>query len=253
MLLRPAKNLLWVAALLAACDQPPPSIEYEVLTSFPHDPSAYTQGLLFHDGFLYESTGRYGESSVRRVNAETGEVVAATALDPEYFGEGLARVGSELVQLTWKSGIALVYELETLELLRTHSYTGEGWGLCFDGTHLYMTDGSSTLFQRDPVTFEVTAELTVRAQGFPLHQLNELECVGEAVYANVYQTDRIVEIDIQSGEVVAELNGFDLSIAGGRPIDPAAVLNGIAYIPETDVFLVTGKLWSRVLALRFSP
>ena len=209
-------------------------------------------GCVLHEGHLYESSGQYGMSSLRRVEAQTGEVLAEVPLDSVYFAEGLARVGSELVQLTWKAGVALVYDLETLELTRTHTYSGEGWGLCFDGSSLFMSNGSSTLLQRDPTTFEITAEIEVRANDFPLHQLNELECVGDHIFANVYQTDRIVRIDKFTGEVTGEINGADLAVPGGRPLDSGAVLNGIAFVEETQTFLVTGKLWARVLAIRLT-
>lgn len=130
-------------ALFPACDPGTPALNYQIVGTFPHDPEAFTQGLLFHNGFLYESTGRYGSSTLRRVDAETGRVIASIPVDSAYFAEGLALVGSELIQLTWKAGTALVYDLETLELKRSHEYSGEGWGLCFDGTSLFMSDGRS--------------------------------------------------------------------------------------------------------------
>lgn len=242
--------VLLASFLLVGCEREVPQIEYEIAATLPHDPEAYTQGLLFHDGHLYESTGQYGASSLRRVDAETGGVVENLPLDSAYFGEGLALVGSELIQLTWKSGIAFVRDVETFELKRKHEYEGEGWGLCFDGESLFMSNGTSTLVRRDPRSFEVIEEIPVTRNGFRVSQLNELECVGDEVYANVYLTDRIVRIDKRSGEVTGELDGFQLSLAAGAPNQRDAVLNGIAYIPETDVFLVTGKLWPRVFALR---
>lgn len=242
-----------VAALaLAGCGGAPavPVSDYEVLTAFPHDAAAYTQGLIFHEGHLYESTGRYGESSLRKVHIESGRIVDSVAVDSAFFAEGLARVGSELYQLTWREGVAIVYDLETLERRRKFTYEGEGWGLCHDGRSLWMSDGSATLTRRDPATFEPLGELEVTAGGRPLAALNELECVGDAIWANVYQTDRIVRIDPATGEVTTELDGRQLSVIGGRPPGVDAVLNGIAFIPETGVFLLTGKLWGRVLAVR---
>lgn len=235
---------------VSGCQGAGGTIDYEIVGSFPHDTTAYTQGLLYHGQHLYESTGRYGESTLRRVDPATGQVLAAVPLDSTYFGEGLARVGDTLVQLTWKEGVALRYRLDTLELMGEHEFAGEGWGLCFDGEALYMSDGTAVLKRRDPGSFEVVEEITVSDGGFPVRQLNELECVGDWIYANVYLTDRIVRIDKQTGAVVGTLNAVGLSVPGGRPSDPGAVLNGIAYIEETDVLLVTGKLWANVLALR---
>ncbi len=247
------RHVLWTLALcgLAGCSSPAvPSIEYEILGTFPHDPAAYTQGLLFHDGHLLESTGRYGESSVRRVDVPTGEVLASVAVDSALFGEGLARVDSELVQLTWKSGRAFVYDLDTLDVLREFAYEGEGWGLCYDGESLWMSDGSSVLDRRDPKTFEVLATVDVIRGGLARNRLNELECVGDWIYANVYQTDIIVRIDKATGEVLGEIDLSSVPLSARRPGDPEAVLNGIAYVPATGVLLVTGKLWPKILALR---
>ncbi len=229
-----------------------PQVEYEILGTFPHDTAAYTQGLLLLDGNLIESTGRYGESSLRRVDVATGEVLARVAVDSALFGEGVARVGNELIQLTWKAGRALVYDAETFGVLREYAYDGEGWGLCFDGESLYMSDGSDTLEVRDPDTFEVTRTVAVTSGGRPLRRLNELECVNGSIYANVYQTDRIVRIDKATGEVVAEIDLSSLPLSVRRPGSVDAVLNGIAFVPETGVLLVTGKLWPALLALRLS-
>ncbi len=246
---------LWMFALcgLAGCTSSTvPSIEYEILGTFPHDPAAYTQGLLFHDGQLFESTGRYGESSVRRVDVPTGEVQARVAVDSALFGEGLARVGSELVQLTWKAGRALVYDIETFDTVREFTYEGDGWGLCYDGASLWMSDGSSALERRNPRTFAVLETVEVIRAGTPQRRLNELECVDDWVYANVYQTDIIVRIDKATGEVLGEIDLSNVPLSARRPGDPEAVLNGIAYVPETGVFLVTGKLWPNLLALRLN-
>ena len=148
------------------CEQATPSLGYQIVQTYDHDPEAYTQGLLFHDGHLFESTGRYGASTLRKVDVETGRVVASVAVDSAYFAEGLALVGSELIQLTWKAGIAFVYDLETLELKTQHHYAGDGWGLCFDGASLFMSDGTSKVLERDPKTFEVLSEITVLQEGF---------------------------------------------------------------------------------------
>lgn len=241
---------LALCALAGCASAAVPSIEYEILGTFPHDPAAYTQGLLFHDGSLLESTGRYGESSVRRVDVPTGEVLASVAVDSALFGEGLARVDSELVQLTWKSGRAFVYDLESLDVLREFAYEGEGWGLCYDGESLWMSDGSSALERRNPQDFTVLATVEVTRAGSRQGRLNELECVDDWIYANVYQTDVIVRIDKATGEVLGEIDLSSVPLSARKPGDPEAVLNGIAYVPETGVFLVTGKLWPNLLALR---
>jgi len=233
--------LLFVA--LSGCDQSASNQEFNILRAFPHDPHAYTQGLVFQDGILYESTGRYGESSVRKVALETGEVLSMEALPEEYFGEGLALVGSELVQLTWKAGVALVYDAESLTLKRTYDYTGEGWGLCYDGESLYMSNGSDRLTRRDARTFEALGEIAVTKDGFPVWRLNELECVGDQIFANVYQTNRIVRVDKVTGRVTSEMDGYRLSVASKRPPNPEAVFNGIAHDPGTGYFYMTGKLW----------
>ena len=237
-------SLACVLALLPACESGGIQVqEYRILRTFPHDDQAYTQGLVYHGGYLYESTGRHGSSSVRKVNPETGEVLQITRLAEDRFGEGLARVGSELYQLTWKAGQAFVYDLDSLAVQRTFDYEGDGWGLCFDGQVLFMSDGTSRLQRRDPSTFEILDALPVTEDGFSVSQLNELECVGDHLYANIYMTDRIVRIDKATGHVVAELDGFRLSAASRRTPDPEAVLNGIAYNPDTETFYLTGKLW----------
>ena len=223
----------------------------EVLNTYPHDAGAFTQGLLLHDGDLYESTGLFGESSLREVDLETGEVVRKLPVESQYFAEGLALVGDKLVQLTWQNGRAFVYDLETFNQEGRFSYGTEGWGLCYDGENLYMSDGSATLFERDPETFEIVSEKQVRLGSEPVTQLNELECVGDYVYANVWQTDQIVKIDKESGRVVSDIDASALFPAAERPADPNAVLNGIAYNPDTDTFYLTGKLWPRLFEVRF--
>lgn len=245
-------HYLVLATVLAtsACDPGPPRLDYEIAATFSHDPEAYTQGLLFHDGFLFESTGQYGASSLRKVDPQSGRVVASIAIDSAYFAEGLALVDSELIQLTWKSGLAFVYDVETFELKRQFEYSGEGWGLCYDGKSLFMSNGSSRISIRDPQTFEVQSEIEITSNGLPLARINELECVGDHLWANVYLTDRIVQIDKRTGEVTAELDAFALSLAALRPDNREAVLNGIAYVEETGVFLVTGKLWPTMFAIR---
>lgn len=225
------------------------TVRPEVLSSFPHDPTAFTQGLLLFDSELYESTGLEGQSTVRRVRLESGEVLQRTDLIDTEFGEGLALVDDRLVQLTWQNGVAHVYDRATLTKLESFDYDGEGWGLCFDGAKLLMTDGSSTLFFRDPQTFDIEGQVTVTLDGAPVARLNELECVGELVYANVWQTDFILRIDPRTGTVLTRIDASGLLTAEEEV--SADVLNGIAYDASTDHFYLTGKLWPRLFEVRF--
>lgn len=220
----------------------PQRLAVKVISTRPHDTSAYTQGLVWHEGMLYESAGNYGESSLRQVDPATGEVRRRVDLPRQYFGEGLARVGDHLIQLTWQEGVALVYRLSDFEKIGELRYTGEGWGLCHDGARLVMSDGSDRLTFRDPETFVQVGEVRVRKGRAPVDRLNELECVEGAVYANVYQTEDIVRIDPATGEVTAVIDASGLLRAADYWAG-AEVLNGIAWVPETKRFLITGKRW----------
>ena len=227
---------------------PPLQLRVTVLQRFPHDASAFTQGLLLDGGELFESTGLVGSSSVRRVELATGTVHQQTAVAPPVFAEGLALVGGELIQLTWRNQTALVYGRADLQLRRQYDYEGEGWGLCFDGAVLVQSDGSSKLRLRNPQTFAEVGQLDVVDGTQPVVRLNELECVGGAVYANVWQTSRIARIDPTTGRVTAWIDASALVPAGAGPDD---VLNGIAYDPATDTFLLTGKRWSDLYRVTF--
>lgn len=227
-------------------------LRVEVLATYPHDPTAFTQGLELHAGMLYESTGLYGRSSLRQVDLLTGVVFRRLDLPANQFGEGLTRVANRLVQLTWHEHVALIYDLATFAKTGEFAYGAEGWGLCFDGTRLVMSDGSDRLFLRDPETFAASGEIAVKLDGGPPGPLNELECVGGSVYANVWLTDRIVEIDQQTGCVRAVIDASDLLSAAERAaLGRGAILNGIAYDAETKTFLVTGKLWPKLFRVRF--
>ena len=226
----------------------------EIIEWFPHDPDAFTQGLEMADGTMYESTGLRGRSSLRTVNPRTGEVSARVDLPEAFFGEGLTVAGDEIVQLTWQSGTALVYDRATLGLLREHRYEGEGWGLCEMGGELFMTDGSDRLARRHPQTFELLGAVTATAAGYDgrLDYLNELECVEGMVIANVWQTDRLLVIDPATGRVAAAIDASplveDVSLASaGQQIN---VLNGVALDPETATLWMTGKLWPRLYRVR---
>ncbi len=219
-----------------------PSFQPEPIEERPHDPTAFTQGLVFDEqGRLFESTGLRGSSQIRELDPETGEVLRSASLEDRFFGEGLAVVDDHAIQITWQEGVALVWDLDTFEIVDEHLYDGEGWGLCHDGEQLVMSDGSATLTFRDPDTFEARGTVEVTRNGAPLAMLNELECVGDLVYANVWQTPQIVAIDPATGEVVASY--LFPSLLTPEQAARADVLNGIAYQPDSDTFLVTGKDW----------
>jgi len=236
--------------LLFSCT-PPETLNVEVLSVRHHDPAAYTQGLLLHEQMLYESTGGYGESSLRRVDPQTGQVLQRVDLPPDLFGEGLARHDNRLVQLTYRKQIAQVYEIEGFGTLGQFSYQGQGWGLCHDGEYFIMSNGSATLTVRDPATFGVVDQIYVTRDGSPVMSLNELECVGDEVYANIYRSDRIVRIAKDTGKVLADIDASGLLSLTER--FSADVLNGIAYDPENETFLITGKLWPKLFEVRFVP
>ena len=226
----------------------------EVISVRDHDPAAFTQGFLLYEGSIYESTGRYGESTLREVNPDTGEVIRQIPIPEEYFAEGLERVGDKLIQLTWTAGEAFVYDINTFEQIGTFNYTGEGWGLCTDGRYLYMSDGSPFIDVRDTETFELVFSGLVTAQGSIVERINELECVGDYIYANVWQTNYIIKIDKMNGVVVAIIDATNLITPEERSaLDAQEVLNGIAYNPATDTFLLTGKHWPKMYEVRFVP
>lgn len=229
----------------------PERLRVRVIRSFEHDPRAFTQGLVFHDGKLYESTGLAGYSSLRRVNPQTGAVETKVSLESTLFGEGLARVDGQLYQLTWREHRAIVWDLVTFKREREFGYEGEGWGLCFDGKSLVMSDGSDRLVRRDPRTFEKVGELLVRSGPTPVDKLNELECVGDAIYANIWQQPTIARIDARTGSVSGWIDAAGL--LAPEEYRAADVLNGIAYLPSSGRFIITGKLWPRAFEVEFAP
>ena len=239
---------LLVAGPLRAAGPPP--IEYRIAAEYPHDAKAFTQGLVFHDGALYESTGLRGRSSLRKVDPGTGRVVRKRRLSDRLFAEGLALVGEELYQLTWTSGRAFVVRIEDFSLVREHRYEGEGWGLAFDGTRLVMSDGSATLRFRDPATFRPTREVVVREGVRAVDALNELEFVDGALFANIWRSDRIARIDPVSGAVTGWLDLSPIA-ARERAAGEVDVANGIAW--NGHMLYVTGKLWRTVYGLELLP
>ena len=221
---------------------------YEVVNVYPHDRNAFTQGLLYRDGVLYESTGLNGRSSLRKVELETGKVLQQISVEPRYFAEGLTDWGSRLVQLTWNTNVGFVYDLASFKRLQTFSYTGEGWGLARDDKQLIMSDGSSTLRFLDPQTFKVARQVQVTDGGVPVRDLNELEFIDGQVYANVWLTDRIAMIAPDTGRVTGWIN-----LAGLMPrnkVSNDAVLNGIAWDARQKRLFVTGKLWPSLFEIR---
>jgi glutamine cyclotransferase len=227
----------------------PPVFGYRVVNTYPHDPRAYTQGLVYYDGFLFESTGRKGRSTLRKVRLETGEVIQQHPLDGKYFAEGLTVWGNSLIQLTWRSGIGFVCDLRTFRTERQFSYAGEGWGLTHDRENLIMSDGSSTLRFLDPVRLREIRCLAVEDRGTPVENLNELQFVHNEVFANVWHTDRIARIDPQSGHVIGWIDLSGLLPASDRT-STEAVLNGIAYDTAGDRLFVTGKLWPKLFEIQ---
>lgn len=220
----------------------PPVYGYEVVRTFPHDPTAFTQGLVIRDGVLLESTGR-APSSVRRVRLEDGVVLQKHELAPEYFGEGLTEIGGRVITLTWNNGVGFIWNADDLKPVSRFSYEGEGWGLTHDGTRLILSDGSPALRFFDPATFAETGRVAVTLNGRPVRQLNELEWIDGEVWANVWQTNYILRIDPASGNVVGiiDLNGL---LPAGLIKDPNDdVLNGIAWDATTRRLFVTGKNW----------
>lgn len=251
MWLRPVILLLLAVASLGCAGRTvaPQVGRVEVVASFPHDPAAYTQGLQFENGRLWESTGLYGQSSVREVDLASGSVRRSHALPATVFGEGLTRLGDVLWVLTWRENTAFALDPDTFAVLATNRYEGEGWGLTTDGTSLIQSDGTSTLRWIDPATFTVTRTVSVTENGQPRQNLNELEWVDGALFANIYLEDRIVRIDPNTGRITAS---FDLRGLRTRLPAPhrAEVLNGIAWNAERGTFYITGKWWPQLFEVR---
>jgi glutamine cyclotransferase len=228
-----------------------PAYGYTVVRSFPHDRDAFTQGLIYRNGFLYEGTGLFGKSGIRKVKLETGEVLQTKPISADYFGEGITDWNGSLVQITWQSQVGFVYDLDTFERKKTFTYTGEGWGITHDGTRLIMSDGQpeGALRFLDPVTLKETGRIIVRDARGPVTNLNELEYVKGEIFANIWQTDRIARISPKDGRVIGWIDLSGLLSAAERGT-PNAVLNGIAYDAAGDRLFVTGKLWPRVFEIK---
>jgi len=221
---------------------------YKVVNTYPHDQNAFTQGLVFEDGALFEGTGLYGHSTLRRVELETGDILQIHELPAQFFGEGITIYGSKIIQLTWKSGVGFIYDKDSFELLREFDYPTEGWGITHDGERLIMSDGSSILHFLEPETLEEIGRIEIYDNDGPVTGLNELEYVQGEIYANVLQTDHIARIAPQTGEVIGwiELEGLLGSEDRTESID---VLNGIAYDAINNRLFVTGKLWPKLFEI----
>jgi glutaminyl-peptide cyclotransferase len=240
-----------VAAVLTAAAQTP-EYGYQVVHTYPHDPNAFTQGLEYRAGYLYEGTGLKGRSSLRKEKLETGQVLQQIDLDPQYFGEGITVLNQQILELTWQSEAGFVYDESTFHLKRMFNYPGEGWGLANDGENIYMSDGSANIRIWDPLTLQEKRRIMVHDHGQPVVNLNELEWVRGEIYANIWQTDRIARISPADGRV---LGWIDL-----KGILPAAdhtgqedVLNGIAYDVLGNRLFVTGKLWPKLFEIKLVP
>ncbi len=228
-----------------------PIYRYRVVNVYSHDPQAFTQGLEYYNGYLYESTGLEGQSTLRKVELRTGRVLQRHRLLPEIFAEGITIFGNRLYQLTWRNGICFVYDRDTFRADIEFRYSGEGWGLTNDGTHLIMSDGSDTLVFRDPTTFAEVRRVKVRANGQPVRDLNELEYIEGEIWANIWQTDLIARISPKTGEVIAWIDLSDLLTEEERK--NADVLNGIAYDKQNKRIFVTGKLWPKLFEIELVP
>jgi glutaminyl-peptide cyclotransferase len=245
---------LLVALVLGASAQAVvPVYGYDVVNTYPHDTQAFTEGLFYLNGFLYESTGLERQSSIRKVKLETGAVVQQVNVPPQYFGEGIVNWKRRLISLTWKTEVGFVYDLDTLKVQRRFSYHGEGWALTQDGRRLIMSDGTPELRFLDPDTLQETGRLTVTYEGKPVRQVNELEWVKGRIYANVWETNMMIMIDPASGNITGVVDLTGLLGTVERPAGPDSVLNGIAYDSVHDRLFVTGKNWPKLFEIRVLP
>ncbi|MFO7940639.1 MAG: glutaminyl-peptide cyclotransferase [Bacteroidales bacterium] len=233
-----------------ASDIVPERYSCKVIRSYPHDPAAYTQGLFMHEGRLYEGTGQYGESSLRKVDLASGSVIESLSIPERYFGEGIAAYDDKIIQLTWRSKIGFVYDQESFQLLQKVQYPYDGWGITFDGEHLLMSDGTATLYFLEPGYFGEVARQEVWNHEGPVEMLNELEYVNGLLYANVWQTSDVLVIEPESGRVLRRIDCSQLVPEQYRA-DRDNVLNGIAYKADTETFLLTGKRWPKLFEVRF--
>lgn len=226
----------------------------KVLRKYPHDPKAFTQGLCIHNGYLYESTGLYGESSLRKIDLNNQQIVEMKCLSDTVFAEGIALVGSQLIQVTWREQTAFVYDLNTFDLHHIHHYQGEGWGLCSDGRRIFMTNGTDLIVVRDAKTFDIRRRYPVTLGKHHLSKLNAMTCVGNALYANIWHSHFIIKIDKRTGCVTGIVDASNLLTPEEQDqVGHDGVLNGIAYFPERKTFFLTGKNWPWMFEVHFIP
>ncbi len=230
----------------------PAAWTYKLVNIFAHDPKAFTQGLVFEDGFLYEGTGLNGRSELRKVDLETGNVLQTHKLPDEFFGEGITIYGNRIIQLTYQSNVGFVYNKETFELLQEFNYPTEGWGLTHDGKNLIMSDGTPMLYFLDPETFVQINKIMVLDQDSPVWGLNELEYIDGQIYANVWPTERIVKIEPETGEVIGWIDAEGI-LAPEDHSEPVDVFNGIAYDPAGHRLFVTGKFYPKLYEIKLIP
>jgi len=249
----PRPSLLILALSVLPAHAVVPVYSYEVVKAYPHDTRAFTEGLFYLNGFLYESTGLERQSTIRKEKLETGEVVQKIDVPPQYFGEGIVNWKSHLISLTWKSQVGFVYDLNTLKVKRRFDYEGEGWALTQDGKRLIMSDGTQDLRFLDPETLKVTGRVTVTYDGKPVPQINELEWVKGRIYANVWHTNMMIIIDPRRGDITGIVDLTGLLPGSERPAGTEAVLNGIAYDSAHDRLFVTGKNWPKLFEIRLLP
>jgi glutamine cyclotransferase len=268
---RPLKHCLLATILLCACngnkkpavttDAPPPTdvpriIAYDVVNEYPHDPGAFTEGLEYVDGFLYESTGQYGSSDIRKVDLKTGKVLLSKKMEDRYFGEGMTMLNGKLYQLTYREGKGFVYDPATLKELRSFTFNApEGWGMTNNGTHLIFDDGTNTLHYVDPSTFAEIKQLKVTDEHGAVNNINEPEMINGYIYANQWQTDLILKIDTATGKVVGRADLSSLRQRYGIPTPSAnreapEALNGIAYDKATNRIFITGKNWPKLFEIK---
>lgn len=249
----PALLLLLASLLPTTASAAVPTYDFKVVRSYPHDTQAFTEGLLYRDGFLYESTGLTGKSTIRKVNLETGKVLQSQAIPPQYFGEGLTVWGDTLVGLTWQTQTGFVFDLKTFALKNQFAYPGEGWGLSHNNKELVMSDGSATLRFLDPKTFLEVRRVKVTADGIAVDQLNELEVVDGEIFANIWHTNTIARIDQNTGKITGWIDFSKLYPNAGKGPNAENVMNGIAYDAEKKRLFVTGKLWPKIYEVKIIP
>lgn len=241
--------LFFKSCLIYSDNNHTPILQYEIINIFPHDSEAFTQGLVWKDGFLYEGTGLYGQSSLRKVEPETGIILYQHNLPDNFFGEGITIFKDRIYQLTWKEQTGFIYDVETFQLLETFSYDYEGWGITHDGEYLIISDGTHLLRFLDPFTLEEIKQIEVCERQNNVDQINELEYIQGYIYANIWQTDKIAIIEPESGKVISWLDLSDIldTVDVTQKIN---VLNGIAYDSESNKLFVTGKLWPKMFQIR---